>query len=241
MAATGTITAVKRRSRHRVARRQQLIKATIASIAELGFSDTTLASVTARANLSHGTVNFHFKSKELLFAETLGYLAEEHHAHWSAALAKAGPEPGRRLAAIVDVDFLPEICSLEKLSVWFSFWGQVKYRPAYLKAHDRYDLQRTEEMAHLCQAIIDEGDYRHIEADAAARRIEAMIDGLWLNILLYPKDNSPGAAREDAFDFLALLFPNHFPLSGKSSTPLPCSKTRPNGKDTKSDKETKSK
>ena len=59
---------------NREARRRQLIEATIASIAELGFADTTLSTVTTRAGLSHGTINFHFKSKEFLFVETLTYL-----------------------------------------------------------------------------------------------------------------------------------------------------------------------
>ncbi len=81
------------RTANREARRRQLIEATIASIAELGFTDTTLSTVTTRAELSHGTINFHFKSKELLFVETLNYLAEEHRDHWHAALEMAGPRP----------------------------------------------------------------------------------------------------------------------------------------------------
>nr|NIS43004.1 TetR family transcriptional regulator [Desulfuromonadales bacterium] len=50
------------RTANREARRRQLIEATIASIAELGFTDTTLSTVTTRAGLSHGTINFHFTS-----------------------------------------------------------------------------------------------------------------------------------------------------------------------------------
>ncbi len=72
------------RTANREARRRQLIEATIASIAELGFTDTTLSTVTTRAKLSHGTINFHFKSKQLLLVETLKYLAEEHRDHWHA-------------------------------------------------------------------------------------------------------------------------------------------------------------
>lgn len=202
-----------KRTENRKVRRRQLVDATIASIAELGFSNTTLESVTKRAGLSHGTINFYFKSKEMLFAETLGYLAREHYDDWSAALEHAGPDPGKRLAAIIEVDFKPEICSPEKLAVWFSFWGQVNYRPTYLEFHDQFDQERFAVLQSLCEEIIQDGRYDSIDSAAATRRIESLIDGLWLNILLYPDINPRENAREDVFDFLALLFPKHFPQS----------------------------
>lgn len=206
-----------KRTENREVRRQQLVEATIASIAELGFSNTTLASVTKRAGLSHGTINFHFKSKEMLFAETLGYLAQEHYDHWSAALENAGPDPAKRLAAIIEVDFKPQICSPEKLAVWFSFWGQARYRPAYLEGCDRYDLERFAAIEALCEEIIREGGYGNIDALSATRRIESLIDGLWLNILLYPKKIPRERAREDVLNSLAQLFPRHFPQSSARS------------------------
>jgi TetR/AcrR family transcriptional repressor of bet genes len=198
------------RTESRAVRRRQLIEATISSIAELGLSNTTLTSVTERAGLSHGTINFHFKSKDVLLLETLSFLAYEHFDNWSTAKRDAGPEPSRQLAAIIEVDFKPEICPPEKLSVWFSFWGQVKYRPAYLEKHDRYDLKRFAAIEALCEEIIQEGGYSDIDSYAATRRIESLIDGLWLNMLLYPQIAGREAARDDAFDYLALLFPKHF-------------------------------
>ena len=48
-------------------------------------------------------------------------------------------------------------------------------------------------------------------ADAAARRIEALIDGLWLSILLYPSDRLGGLTRVTMCStVLAVLFPKHF-------------------------------
>ena len=87
------------RTASREVRRRQLIEATIDSIAERGFSATTLAAVTKGANLSHGIVNFHFTNKETLFIETLGFLAQEHYDHWHGAMKLAGPDPSKQLAA----------------------------------------------------------------------------------------------------------------------------------------------
>ena len=77
----------------REARRTQLFEATLTTIAECGFSRTTLAEVAKRAGLSHGLVLFHFETKEKLLTETLDYLSDEYKNNWSAALMSAGPMP----------------------------------------------------------------------------------------------------------------------------------------------------
>lgn len=82
-------------------RRVQLIEATLSTIAECGFSRTTLTEVARRAGLSHGLVLFHFETKEKLLVETLDYLSDEYKANWKAALDSAGPAPEERLAALV--------------------------------------------------------------------------------------------------------------------------------------------
>ncbi len=201
----------KSRTASREVRRRQLIDATIESIAKQGFSGTTLAAVTKGAKLSHGTVNFHFKSKEALFVETLGFLAQEHYERWHAEMEEAGPEPSAQLAAIIEVDFDRAISSPKKLAVWFAFWGQPKYRTVYLQIHDTYDKRRSDEIRRLCNEIVREGGYDHIDPASAARSLVSLIDGLWLSLLLYPKTTKPKRARSDCFTLLGELFPSHFP------------------------------
>ena len=190
----------------REARRQQLIDATIDSISKRRFSGTTLATVTASLKLSHGTVTYHFDSKESLYVETLGYLAEEHHAHWHAAVLDAAPDPAKQLAAIVGTDFDPKIASPKKLAVWFAFWGQAKYRPHYLKSHNKYDAERFDEITRLCTEIVEDGAYSHLDPNVVARCVE----GLWLNLLLYPHGTHRAEARDDCLFYLAEVFPKHF-------------------------------
>ncbi len=198
------------RTANREARRQQLIDATIDSISKRGFSGTTLETVTKGANLSHGVVNFYFESKEALYVETLGYLAQEHYDLWHGAMLRAGSDPVDQLTAIVEADFDRSVCSAKKLAVWYAFWGQAKYRPNYLKVHSGYDEQRYAEIARLCREIAADGDYAHANAESVSRGIEAMIDGLWLSLLMYPKWTSRAKARDDAFTYLACAFPDHF-------------------------------
>jgi len=127
-------------------RRQQWIDATIDSISKRGFSDTTLATVTKGAKLSHGIVNFHFDSKVSLYVEVLGFLAQEHYDRWHGAMSDARPALEDQLIAIIDADFDRNVCSPKKLAVWFALWGQAKYRPNYLKIHSKFDDERYGEI-----------------------------------------------------------------------------------------------
>jgi len=72
----------KRRSR------QKLLTATLNSIAKYGFADTTLARVSAGAGLSRGIVNFHFRTKDALFLETLKFISREYREYRQRALSK---------------------------------------------------------------------------------------------------------------------------------------------------------
>ncbi|MEM8814085.1 MAG: TetR family transcriptional regulator C-terminal domain-containing protein [Pseudomonadota bacterium] len=205
-----TRTATLRRAEKREARRQQLIDATIDSISKRGFSGTTLATVTQTANLSHGVVNFYFETKEDLYIDTLGYLANEHYEIWHQAMLDAGPDPADQLAAIVAADFDRRLCSRKKLAVWFAFWGQPRYRSNYLKIHNEHDDQRFAELVRLCSDLIADGGYTGEDPEALARSIEATVDGLWLGLLLYPKGSKREEAHNDAKAHLARLFPRHF-------------------------------
>jgi len=199
-----------RTSRIRQARRRQLIEATIESIAKRGFAETTLSAVTAEAGLSHGVVNFHFESKEQLFIDTLGWLAEEHYEHWRRALEKAGDDPARRLEALVRADFAPGVCSRKKLAVWFAYWGQAKHRPIYLDIHNRHDAARREHLETLCAGLTARSDGVGAAPVRAARLIEAAIDGLWLQMLLYPDGLDRKEALASVMAQLAALYPHHF-------------------------------
>jgi TetR/AcrR family transcriptional repressor of bet genes len=205
------IETVTTRTASREVRRRQLILAAIDSIAERGFSGTTLKHVTAGANLSHGVVNFHFANKETLYIETLGYLVNEHFDIWFASMTAAGPDPVDQLAAVVEADFDDRVCSPKKLAVWFAFWGQAKYRPNYLQVHNKHDEARLVQLNRLCREIIDDGGYGNLDAEQVSRTLEALIDGLWLNMMLYPSVEKQNEGRADCFGALAEFFPKHFP------------------------------
>jgi TetR/AcrR family transcriptional repressor of bet genes len=200
-------------------RRTQLIEATIDVIAKRGFAGITLAEVAEAAELSAGIVNFYFKTKEELLIETLRHMAQQYQAHWTAALARAAGDPAARLAAMVDADFDPQIASRKGVTVWYAFWGEARWRPEYLRVCTQLSDAFFDQTRELCRAIIEAGGYRDLDADAVARGLNAMIDGLWLDLLVNPKGLDRAEAKRTCFAFLACLFPAEFAERAAASPP----------------------
>jgi TetR/AcrR family transcriptional repressor of bet genes len=194
----------------RDARRLQLIEATIESIARHGFARTTLADVTRRARLSHGIVNFYFRSKRELLIATLRHMVGEYEAYSAAAAERAGADPAARLDAMLAADFDPAIASRKMVTVWYAFWGETRWRKDFLALCTRWSEAYQQQTTAMIQQIIDAGGYRGIEAATIARGLNAMIDGLWLGILLDPKACDRREALRVCRSYLAQVFPREF-------------------------------
>ncbi|MGH8251123.1 MAG: transcriptional regulator BetI [Steroidobacteraceae bacterium] len=202
------------RSRRRTAppakRREQLIDATIRSIARHGLADTTIATVARAAGLSQGIVNLHFRSKERLLTETLRYLADEYRnaCHRAAAAAETSPVTG--LEAMVELDFSQAICDRDKLAVWFAFWGERKFRPTYRRICAARDQSYDDMVRVMCARLVETGGYPGVEPELVADGLSALTDGLWLDLLVRPETMDRDKARRITLAYLADAFPRHF-------------------------------
>jgi TetR/AcrR family transcriptional repressor of bet genes len=202
--------AAKRRTAPPEERRQQLIDATIRSVANHGLADTTIATVAREAGLSQGIINLHFRSKERLLTETLRYLADEYRNACGEAAALAGDSPAAGLQAMVELDFRRNICARDKLAVWFAFWGERKFRPTYRRICAARDKSYDDMVRVLCAKLCEQGGYPDVEPALVADGLSALTDGLWLDLLVRPESMSRELARRIAMSYLADAFPRHF-------------------------------
>ena len=203
-------TATPKRTASRAERRQQLIDATMKCIARKGMSSMTLGDVARGAGLSQGIVNLHFRSKDNLLKETLQFLADEYRAQFEDAVARAGPDAGAKLLALLEVDLRPSICHPDKIAVWFAFWGEVKSRPTYRRicdASDRYYDQVAED---LCREIIADGGYDTVSVESVTTALTSMTNGMWLSCLINPKTFDRRVAMRAIEDYLRIVFPKHY-------------------------------
>lgn len=202
----------KSRKASKETRQQQLIEATIDSLAKRGYSDTTLANVADGAKLSRGIVNFHFESKEKLLVATLQYMSDEYAAHWGAALEKAEPTAAGRIWALVNADFDRKICTKRKLAAWCSFWGEAKSRPTYQALCGASDLNYQQTFADLCAELKADGGYIY-DPESMALAICSMMEGLWFRLMM-----NDGLTREKALsaaiEYVAAIFPKHISTDG---------------------------
>ena len=197
------------RTQSRDARRTQLIEATIATLAERGFSRTTLTEVARRAGLSHGLVLFHFQSKDNLLAETLDYLSDEYRSNWQAALSAAGPAPEAQLLAMVEADFSPLVCTPDRLASWCAFWGESQSRPLYQARCGANDAEYNQTLTAICEAMNDRYGYAH-DAKRAARLIRITVEGVWLEMMTLVDPYSVQEALKTVLTGLTALYPQHF-------------------------------
>jgi AcrR family transcriptional regulator len=191
-------------------RRQQLIEATIDVMARKGYAGTTMADVAKAAGLSSGIVNFHFDTKEKLLVDTLKHLAGEYRANWRAALDGAGPDAADRLKALLWADFNPEICTPRKLAAWCGFWAEAQSRPTYLEHCSSNDEEYSAIVLDLCTEIIAAGRYHH-DPRHIARALDALLEGLWLDLMTMTSPYSTDEAKLTIHTCLHAFFPRHYP------------------------------
>lgn len=189
-------------------RRRVLIDATMSAIFEFGLSHLTLAKIASIANLSAGSVNFHFATKEALLLETLTFLAEEFAQGIENALTEAGDQPADRLLALLDASVDPAVTEPRKMAVWFAFTAEARGRQDYQRicgAQDRKILSLTQQ---LCNDIIKQGKrQKQMHAGAMANAIQGLIDETWEDILYAGEDYDRDASRFMYLSFLSSVFP----------------------------------
>lgn len=197
-------------------RRQQLIDATMLSIAEHGISGTTMATVTGIAGLSAGIVSLHFQSKENLLVATLEFLAQEHRDGWVSVQQDETLAPAERLWAIMEAHFDPRVCTPTKIAVWFAFFGEARYRQVYRRLVGQVDTERVDAVEELCRMIAADEGSADVDPAALARSLESFADGLWLDLLTYPESTSRENAKALLRGMLERSFPAHFPPASAS-------------------------
>ena len=201
------------RTQSRDTRRTQLLEATLATIAERGYSRTTLTEVARRAGLSHGLVLFHFETKEKLFAEALDYLSDEYANNWQSALADAGPAPEEKLAALIRADFDPQVCRPDRLFSWCAFWAESQSRPLCQSRCGANDERYNAVLEDICAQINSAHDYS-TDPVRAARLIRITIEGTWLELMTMVNPYDQQEALLTVWTCTSGLYPRHFGPDG---------------------------
>jgi len=159
-------------------RRRQLIDATIAAIADVGFNATTIAEIARRADVSTGLVSFYFGDKDGLLEATLRHLAREL-SRAAAARMRDTTSPRARVQAVIDSNLGVSQFERRIGTVWLAFWSLVPHSPRFARVQRAYQRRIAANLSYALRPILMPGPAR-----ALAETIAAMIDGLWLRATL---------------------------------------------------------
>jgi TetR/AcrR family transcriptional repressor of bet genes len=178
-------------------RREQLIRAAVTTIDQLGLADTTIAQVAGTAGLSSGIVSHYFGDKSGLIHATMRQLLRELRGAIAKRRAVADDMPCVQLRAIIDGNFDESQINPAAMRIWLTFWAASLHQP------DLARLQRANDRrlySNLCW------QFRRVlpleRARFAARGLAAMIDGLWLRGGLSGSGFDVGQARAIAYEYL---------------------------------------
>lgn len=175
-------------------RRQDLIEATLDSVAEYGLRGASLRTIALRAGVTAGLIRHYFPGKEDLLQEAYATLVGRMTEQAKAALAMADASPRQRLAAFVAANLNAPIVDARVFSLWATFLGRANADPTLARAHREGYLGFRNEVERVVAEVLA-AERRKPDANALRRHaiaINAIIDGLWIEGCLAGEMFSPG-------------------------------------------------
>ncbi|MFL5766241.1 MAG: TetR/AcrR family transcriptional regulator, partial [Actinomycetota bacterium] len=162
-------------------RREAILEAALAVVAERGLAETRMSDISERASMSSGHVLYYFKTKEALLMEALRFVEDRFHDAADADLAELPAGPAR-LRRLLELD-LPAGRGDPRWALWLEAWT--------LAAHDEevatliLDLE-TRWAGRLSQVVRDGVGARAFvceDVDGFVLGFSALFDGLAIRVV----------------------------------------------------------
>jgi TetR/AcrR family transcriptional regulator, transcriptional repressor of bet genes len=159
-------------------RRDALITACAASLAQNGVQGTSVRGICTVAGVSPGLLRHYFDGIDALIAETYRATGDRVQSALARAVAAASATPRERLLAYLTASFAPPIADPELLSTWLAFWALTKTDAKIASLHGEIYRDYRADLETLIGAC-QPGDHR-----LTAVALTALVDGLWLELSL---------------------------------------------------------
>ncbi len=176
--------------RSRVTRRaaevrlDSLLRTACDVIIERGLANTRTADVAHAAGVSQALVFYHFSTKERLLAQAFAYAAERDLARLDAVTRSAAP-PLSKLKRILRL-YAPTGRSTS-WALWIDGWAEALRTPELERVSRRLDLRWKEELTEVISTGVREGVFTCPDPAGAAWRINAVMDGLAIQVSVHDR------------------------------------------------------
>ena len=189
----------KRQVKPEHVRREEIINAAYDVIYEVGLSNTTIAQIAKKAQLSVGIVSHYFGDKQGLInacmLEMLNVLRGKT-AQYKAELSDSNPQ--NMIKAIIDSNFDISQVNQRAMRIWLDFWSASMHMPELGRLQRINDQRLYSNLKFHFLKLLPED-----QASIAARGLAALIDGLWLRGSLNgDAEFDATMARSIAYDYV---------------------------------------
>jgi AcrR family transcriptional regulator len=172
---------------------EDLLRTAVEVILDRGFANTRTADVAKAAGVSQALVFYHFSTKDALMTQAFTYAAEQDLARLQAVLdARVGPvDKLKRLLKLL----APQGRSNSWL-MWIDGWSEALRVPELEKVSRRMDLRWKEGLIEVINAGVTDGSFKCEDPHGSAWRINCLIDGLAVQLMVHDKVISRRQAAE---------------------------------------------
>jgi AcrR family transcriptional regulator len=185
--------------------RDRILHAACELIAERGIGGARIAQIAKAAGVSTALVHYHFRTREVLLAETLDYAFDLASAVRlrPAGENSTGDSAAKRLADVVEQSLPTTDPGRREWKLWAELWlGAARdpsLRPIAAQMYARY---RTWIAAAVAEGVAA-GEFVSVDPAKTADLAMALIDGLGLRVLLGDPSMPLDRARERIGEILA--------------------------------------
>lgn len=178
-------------------RLDDLLRTAVDVIVDRGFANTRTADVAKAAGVSQALVFYHFATKDALLIRAFAYAAEQDLAKLQAVMDAHGT-PVAKLRRLVRL-LAPQGRSSSWL-MWIDGWSEALRVPELEKVSRRLDLRWKEALIEVITAGVDDDSFKCEDPVGAAWRLNCMIDGLAVQLMVHDKV----ITRKQAGDWMRL-------------------------------------
>lgn len=180
-------------------RKAALINATILTVGRTGSLDVTVAQIAREAGMSTALAHHYFGSKERMFLAAMRHILSEYRVTTSIAL-KSVQNSRERLVAIVRASFASLHFEHETIAAWLSFYALALVDSEAARLLGVYHRRLRSNLLVALRPLVG------AEAEATARTLGALIDGVYLRAALSDEVDA-AAAEKLTLDYLERVLP----------------------------------
>jgi AcrR family transcriptional regulator len=188
-------------------RRQDILAAASAAIAERGLCETRIADIADNIGASPALILYYFPSKAALLTEALVYQDQVFHESVRDELERAGTAY-EKLSVLIDAS-CPRPSrnngSNDGWTLWPAAWEMSRHDPVLAAARARLDESWRAQIASIVEDGIGAGEFNPLNANDFAIQLAAMLDGLAIEVMLGDPTVDADRMRDLAHHFIDLM------------------------------------